>query len=45
LLGRGKRYMVIYGILTAMMETVYLEVPGGFLPDEDQGPMACAFPG
>jgi hydrophobe/amphiphile efflux-1 (HAE1) family protein len=37
MLGRGKRYMVIYGVLTVLVAAVYLKVPGGFLPDEDQG--------
>jgi multidrug efflux pump len=37
MIGRGKRYMLIYGILTVMVAAVYLKVPGGFLPDEDQG--------
>jgi hypothetical protein len=33
--------MLIYGIFTAMMATVYLKVPGGFIPDEDQGQQTC----
>jgi hydrophobe/amphiphile efflux-1 (HAE1) family protein len=37
MLGRGKRYMLIYGALTVLVGAVYLKVPGGFLPDEDQG--------
>ena len=37
MLGRGKRYMLIYGVLAALVVMVYMKIPGGFLPDEDQG--------
>jgi hydrophobe/amphiphile efflux-1 (HAE1) family protein len=37
ILGRSKRYMLIYGVLAALVVMVYMKIPGGFLPDEDQG--------
>ncbi len=37
ILGRSKRYMLIYAVLAALVVMVYMKIPGGFLPDEDQG--------
>jgi hydrophobe/amphiphile efflux-1 (HAE1) family protein len=37
ILGRSRRYLVIYGALVVLVVAVFLKVPGGFLPDEDQG--------
>eukprot|EP01037_Dinobryon_pediforme_P023153 gene23153-24517_t len=37
ILGRSKRYMLIYAVLAALVVIVYMKIPGGFLPDEDQG--------
>ncbi len=36
-LARSGRYMVIYGLLVALMALLYLRLPGAFLPAEDQG--------
>ncbi|MBP6894561.1 MAG: efflux RND transporter permease subunit [Pseudacidovorax sp.] len=36
-LRKGWRYMVLYAVMTAAVVAVFLKVPAGFLPDEDQG--------
>jgi len=36
-LRKGWRYMVLYALMTAAVVAVFLKVPAGFLPDEDQG--------
>jgi multidrug efflux pump len=41
LLGRTGRSMVIYGLIVAVMAFVFLRLPGGFLPEEDQGIIFC----
>jgi hydrophobe/amphiphile efflux-1 (HAE1) family protein len=37
ILGRTGRYLVIYAVLVLLVVAGFLKVPGGFLPDEDQG--------
>ncbi len=37
MIGKTKRYMVIYIALVAVMAFVFLRMPTAFLPDEDQG--------
>jgi multidrug efflux pump len=37
MLKSGKRYMVIYAILVALVVAAYIKLPAGFLPEEDQG--------
>lgn len=39
LLGRTGRYMFIYVILVVVLGILFLRLPTGFLPDEDQGRM------
>ena len=34
---RAKRYFAVYGILVAGMAYIFAQLPGAFLPDEDQG--------
>lgn len=34
---RAKRYFAVYGILVAGMAYIFSQLPGAFLPDEDQG--------
>ena len=36
-LARSGRYAVIYTVLTVAVVVGFLKIPGGFLPDEDQG--------
>jgi hydrophobe/amphiphile efflux-1 (HAE1) family protein len=37
ILHRSVRWMLIYGVLVLLVVFAYFRVPGGFLPDEDQG--------
>ena len=37
ILGRPKRFMLIYAALVALMAVLFLRLPTSFLPDEDQG--------
>ncbi len=37
ILARGKRYFVVYLALTAATAFVFMKLPKGFLPEEDQG--------
>jgi len=37
MLGKSRRYMIIYAALFALVVTSYMKLPLGFLPDEDQG--------
>ncbi|MGM9486939.1 efflux RND transporter permease subunit [Ideonella sp. YS5] len=37
ILGRGGRWMAGYAVLVLVVGFVYMKVPAGFLPDEDQG--------
>ena len=37
MLGKGRRYMAIYGLLFALVVVGFMKLPVGFLPDEDQG--------
>ena len=37
ILGRPKRFMLIYGALVVVMGLLFMRLPGSFLPDEDQG--------
>jgi len=37
MLGKSRRYMVIYAALFALVVASYMKLPVGFLPDEDQG--------
>ena len=37
MLGRPKRYMLIYAVLLVLVVGAFLKIPVGFLPDEDQG--------
>ncbi len=37
LLGFPRRYMLIYGVIVALVVAAFLKIPTGFLPDEDQG--------
>ncbi|MDO7925470.1 efflux RND transporter permease subunit [Pseudomonas sp. KFB-139] len=37
MLGKGRRYMVVYAMLLAAVVFGFSKLPGGFLPDEDQG--------
>jgi multidrug efflux pump len=41
----GKRLltMIVYGLLVAVMAFLFLRLPSGFLPDEDQGTMLSQF--
>ena len=39
MLGRGWRYMLVYGALLALVVLGFMKLPAGFLPDEDQGSM------
>jgi hydrophobe/amphiphile efflux-1 (HAE1) family protein len=32
-----RRYLLIYGALVMLVAAAFLKIPGGFLPDEDQG--------
>ncbi|MCA6218045.1 efflux RND transporter permease subunit [Ideonella sp. B7] len=36
-LGRSRRYLLIYGLLSLLVVGAYTKLPKGFLPDEDQG--------
>jgi multidrug efflux pump len=38
-LGRSWPALILYGVLLAAMVFLFLRLPGGFLPDEDQGQM------
>ena len=37
ILGRPKRFMLIYAVLVAVMAVLFMRLPTSFLPDEDQG--------
>ena len=37
ILGRSKRFMLIYGVIIAVMALMFMRLPTSFLPDEDQG--------
>ena len=37
LLARTGRSLLVYGAIVAAMAALFLRIPGGFLPDEDQG--------
>jgi hydrophobe/amphiphile efflux-1 (HAE1) family protein len=37
MLGRGWRYMAGYAVLVVAVGFVFMKIPAGFLPDEDQG--------
>jgi multidrug efflux pump len=37
MLRRGGRWMLVYGVLAALVGYGFTRLPGGFLPDEDQG--------
>ncbi len=37
MLGKGRRYMLVYAMLLAAVVLGFSKLPGGFLPDEDQG--------
>ncbi|MEN1835674.1 efflux RND transporter permease subunit [Pseudomonas lijiangensis] len=37
MLGKGRRYMLVYAVLLAAVVFGFSKLPGGFLPDEDQG--------
>ncbi|KAA6171520.1 efflux RND transporter permease subunit [Pseudomonas veronii] len=37
MLGNGWRYMIVYAAIVAVVALVFLKIPVGFLPDEDQG--------
>jgi multidrug efflux pump subunit AcrB len=39
MLRRSGRFLLLYGLLAAVMVFVFLRVPSSFLPDEDQGVM------
>jgi multidrug efflux pump len=39
--GRPVRYLVVYGIIVAVMVFFFLRLPTAFLPDEDQGFIIC----
>jgi hydrophobe/amphiphile efflux-1 (HAE1) family protein len=37
MLGKPLRYLVVYGLIIALMGLLFLKLPTSFLPDEDQG--------
>ncbi len=37
LIGSPRRYMLIYAAIVGLVVAAFLKIPGGFLPDEDQG--------
>ncbi|MBI6852943.1 efflux RND transporter permease subunit [Pseudomonas cichorii] len=37
MLGKGRRYMLVYAVLLAAVVFGFSKLPGGFLPEEDQG--------
>lgn len=37
MLNKGRRYMIVYGVLLALVVVGFMKLPVGFLPDEDQG--------
>ena len=37
ILRRTGRYMVVYGVIVAVTGWLFMHLPGGFLPEEDQG--------
>ncbi len=37
MLGQSGRYMLVYGVIVAALALLFLRIPTGFLPDEDQG--------
>jgi multidrug efflux pump len=39
MIGRGRVFMVVFGLIAVGMALAYLRMPSGFLPDEDQGLM------
>jgi len=34
---RKRRFLIIYGVIAVLMAVLFLRLPGGFLPNEDQG--------
>ena len=34
---RKRRFLIIYGMIAVLMAVLFLRLPGGFLPNEDQG--------
>ena len=43
ILGRSKRFMLIYGVIIAVMALMFMRLPTSFLPDEDQGILFSQF--
>ena len=39
MLGQSGRYMLVYGVIVAALALLFIRIPTGFLPDEDQGVM------
>lgn len=39
MLGKTRRYMLIYGVIVVVLGLLFLRLPSSFLPDEDQGIM------
>ena len=39
MLGQTGRYMLVYGVVVAALAWLFIRIPTGFLPDEDQGVM------
>ena len=39
MLGQSGRYLLVYGIIVAALALLFIRIPTGFLPDEDQGVM------
>ncbi len=37
MLGRSRRWLLVFAVLSALMALVYARVPSSFLPEEDQG--------
>ena len=37
MLARGRRFLLVFAVLAALMALVFVRVPSSFLPDEDQG--------
>ena len=42
MLGRSGRYLLIYGVIVAVLPLLFTRIPTGFLPDEDQGVMSVS---
>ncbi len=41
ILGRKKRYMTVFLMIVVAMGYLYVRMPTGYLPDEDQGTVVC----